>query len=137
MKRSLVSLPLLFGALLLLAVVTPGPAHAAPQAKLVITGTGSAVEVMQVVAQGFQKKHPGTAVEIPPSIGSGGGIKAVREGKIDIGLSARPLKPEERSPGVVEEAYGRTAFLFGAQASNPEGGFSLREIEEIPRLINS
>jgi len=46
-------------------------------------------------------------------------------------LSARSLKPEERIPGIIEEAYGRTAFIFGVQESNPIEGLRRTEIEEI------
>ncbi|MFH1148083.1 MAG: substrate-binding domain-containing protein [Pseudomonadota bacterium] len=98
---------------------------------LIITGTGSSIGTMQLMAKGFQKKHPGVIVQVLPSIGSTGGIKAVNEDKIDIGLSYRPLKPEERGAKIIEEPYGRTAFVFGVQDANPTKGFTLAEIEEI------
>jgi len=96
-----------------------------------MTGTGASVGAMQLMAKAFQKKHPGVTVQVLPSIGSTGGIKAVQEGKIDIGLSSRLLKPEERNDGIIEEPYGRTVFIFGVQDSNPIKGFTLAEIEEI------
>jgi phosphate transport system substrate-binding protein len=108
-----------------------GAASASSKGTLIITGTGSSIGTMQLMAKGFQKKHPTVNVEILPSIGSTGGIKAVQEDKIDIGLSYRPLKPDERSAKIIEELYGRTAFIFGAQDSNPATGFTLAEIEEI------
>jgi phosphate transport system substrate-binding protein len=86
---------------------------------------------MQLMAKGFQKKHPGVTVNVLPSIGTTGGIKAVNEDKIDIGLSYRPLKPEERSEKIIEEPYGLTAFIFGVQYSNPIKGLTLAQIEEI------
>jgi phosphate transport system substrate-binding protein len=98
---------------------------------ITMTGTGASIGTMQLMAKYFQKKHPGVTVNVLPSIGSTGGIKAVKEDKIDIGLSFRPLKPEERSEKIIEEPYGRTAFIFGVQDSNPAKGFTLTEIEEI------
>jgi phosphate transport system substrate-binding protein len=106
-------------------------AFANPQEKLIIAGTGSSIGVMKRMVDGFQKRHPNVIVDILPSIGSMGGIKAVKEGKIDIGLSARSLKPEEKIPGIIEDAYGRTAVIFGVQESNPIEGLRLTEIEEI------
>lgn len=41
------------------------------------------------------------------------------------------LKPEERGLGIIEEPYGRTAFIFGVQDSNPAKGVTLAETEEI------
>jgi phosphate transport system substrate-binding protein len=121
----------LLGCLLLAAgLVSATPALAA-QGKLTLTGTGSAIGVMQLLGKEFQKKHPDTVIEVLPSIGSSGGIKAAREGKIDLGLSVRQLKPEERTPGMVEEAYGRSAFVFAVHSEVPDSGVSLKEIEDI------
>ncbi|MDO9528771.1 MAG: substrate-binding domain-containing protein [Syntrophales bacterium] len=108
-----------------------GAASASSKETLIITGTGSSIGTMQLMAKGFQKKYPNVNVDVLPSIGSSGGIKAVRKGKIDIGLSNRLLRPEERSTEIIEEPYGRTAFIFGVRDSNPAKGFTLAEIEEI------
>jgi phosphate transport system substrate-binding protein len=108
-----------------------GTASAGSRETITITGTGSSIGTMELMAKGFQKKHPGVTVKVLPSVGTTGGIRAVNDDRIDIGLSYRPLKPEERSAGIIEESYGRTAFIFGVQASNPAKGFTLAEIEEI------
>ncbi len=101
------------------------------QDKILVTGTGSAVEVMALMAKAFQKKHPETTVVLLPSVGSAGGIKGVRDRKIDVGLSVRVMKQEEKAPGIIEELYGRTAFLFAVQTSNPLKDLTLQEIEDI------
>ena len=131
MKRYLHHLILIFTALMIGGAIVEGSAFANPQEKLIITGTGASIGVMKRMANGFQKRHPNVTVNILPSVGSTGGIKAVKAGKIDISLSARTLKPEERIPGIIEESYGRTAFIFGVQESNPIEGLSMTEIEEI------
>ena len=108
-----------------------GTASANPKEKLIITGTGSSIGAMQRMGGVFQKKHPNVAVDLPSSIGSTGAINAVRAGKIDIGFSSRPITPTERNGEITEEAYGRTAFVFGVQESNPTDGLTLAEIENI------
>lgn len=108
-----------------------GAASAGSRETLVIAGTGASIGTMQLMVNGFQKKHPAVNVEVVPSIGSTGGIRAAQEGKIDIGLSSRPLTPEERSALIVEEPYARIAFIFGVQYSNPTRGLTLAEIENI------
>ncbi|MBA4423355.1 MAG: hypothetical protein C0390_09715 [Syntrophus sp. (in: bacteria)] len=108
-----------------------GSAPTNPKERLIITGTGSGIGAMRRMAEGFQMKHPYVAIDVLPSIGSTGGINAVKEGRIDIGLSSRPLTPDERSMGIIEEPYGRTAIIFGVQASNPTNGLTLTEIEDI------
>lgn len=106
-------------------------ASASPKGKLIITGTGSSIGAMRRMAEGFQRKHPNVAIDVLPGIGSTGGIKAVKEGRIDIGLSSRPLTPEERRMEIIAEPYGRTPFIFAVQESNPTKGVPLTEIEDI------
>lgn len=117
--------------ILSLGSVSEGTVSAASKETITITGTGSSIGTMQLMAKGFQKKHPGVTIKVLPSIGSTGGIRAVTEDRIDIGLSYRSLTPEERSENIIEEPYGRTLYIFGVQASNPVQGLTLAEIEEI------
>ncbi|MBU4372255.1 MAG: substrate-binding domain-containing protein [Proteobacteria bacterium] len=116
---------------LLTSFMVESSASTSPERKLIITGSGSGIGAMRRMAEGFQKKHPNVAIDLLLSIGSTGGINAVKEGRIDIGLSSRPLTPEERSMGIVEEPYGRTPFIFAVQESNPTNGVTLTEIEDI------
>lgn len=106
-------------------------ASASSRETITIAGTGSGIGMMQLMAKAFQKKHPGVIVNVFPSIGSTGGIMAVTENRIDIGVSYRSLKPEERSENIIVEPYGRTPFIFGVQNSNPTHGLTLAEIEEM------
>jgi phosphate transport system substrate-binding protein len=121
----------IFAILLLVGPFFAGNIFAGTREPLTVTGTGSSIGAMQIMAKVFQKKYPAVAVQVLPSIGSTGGIKAVQEGKIGIGLSSRLLKPEEQSASIIEEPYGRAAFVFGVQASNSTKGFTLAEIEDI------
>lgn len=121
----------IFAALLFGGSIFSDSASASSKETLIITGTGTSIGTMELMANAFQKKHLDVIVRVLPSIGSTGGIKAVNDDKIDIGLSYRPLKPEERSAKISEEPYARTAFIFGVQDSNPTQGFTLAEIEEI------
>ena len=122
---------IIFAVLLFVGSIFMAAAPASSTETLIITGTGSGLRVMELIGRKFQEKHPDIIVKVLPSIGSTGGIRAVLAGKIDIGLSARSLKPQERSAEIIEEPFGRTAFIFGVQESNPINGFTLAEIEEI------
>jgi len=95
------------------------------------SGTGTSIGGMTSLAAEFEKKHPGTRIHLFPSMGSTGGIRATKDGKLDVGFSARPLKDVEKAPGLIEEPYAETAVVFGTRLSNPAEGFRLSEIEEI------
>lgn len=98
---------------------------------LKIGGTGDGLGLMRLCAQPFAKRHPHIKVDVLPSLGSNGGIKAVASGTIDIGLSAMPLKIEEQAAGLQELPYARLPFVFVANAGVPASDITLREIAEI------
>jgi phosphate transport system substrate-binding protein len=52
-------------------------------------------------------------------------------GKLDIGLSARPLSAEERAEGGRETAYARTAFGFAVNPNVKRSDISLAEVIDI------
>ena len=98
---------------LLLASLWTGTVQA--QETLMVTGTGENQEVVRELAKQFTALHPGVTVEVPDSIGSGGGIKALKKGKTDLARTGRPLKDSEKE-GLVEFLFGRTPVVF---ATNP------------------
>ncbi len=96
-----------------------------------VSGTGGAIGGLKLLGEAFEKKHPGVKVNVFPSMGSAGGIKAVAAGKLDLAVSSRRIKDEEKVPGLVEEPYIKTPFIFATSSSNQANGFSLAEIQDI------
>jgi len=96
-----------------------------------VSGTGGAIGSLKLLGGAFGKKHPGVKVNVLPSMGSAGGIKAVAAGKLDLAVSSRRIKDEEKVPGLVEEPYIKTPFIFATSYSNQANGFSLAEIQDI------
>lgn len=81
-------------------------------------GNGSATMLLQVLAREFQKVHA-AKFNIVPSLGSSGGILAAGDKAIDLGASARPLKPDEVKLGLVAWHFARTPFVFATSCANP------------------
>jgi phosphate transport system substrate-binding protein len=69
--------------------------------KVEIVGTGDGLEILRAMADDFSKSNPQVRIEIPPSIGSGGGISAVGSGRAVLGRVARSLTDVEREAGIV------------------------------------
>ena len=84
-----------------------------------VSGTGAAIGGMKLLGEAFGKKHPGVTVVVYPSLGSAGGIKAVAAGKLDLAVSARRVKEEEKVPGLVEKPYAKSPYIFATSSSNP------------------
>lgn len=113
-----------------LAAVVPCIA-AAQTEEIRIGGTGGALATMQLLADAYTKNSPQVRITVLPSLGSGGGIKAVLAGSVQIAVSARPLKAEETSAGASEVEYGRTPFVFAISAKSRVTGLTLQQLVDI------
>lgn len=82
--------------------------------ELRVSGTGTALGTLRALAGPFAKANPGLQLRTLASVGSGGAFRAVSQGALDIGISARTLKPEEVGMGLVALPYARTPFIFVA-----------------------
>ena len=96
-----------------------------------IGGTGSALATMQLLGEAYARTRPGTQINVLPSLGSGGGIKAVLAGVIQIAVTSRPLKDAELKAGAVEIEYGRTPFIFATAVTNRTASLTLQELADI------
>lgn len=77
-----------------------------------VGGSGTGLGTIRLLADAFLKSHPQANFVIVPSLGSGGGIKALRAGAIDVALISRPLKEKERGPDITALEYARTPLVF-------------------------
>lgn len=115
-------------ALLIFSVGSVSPARAGT---IKIGGTGAAMAAMSLLAQEFRKASPDADIAVLPAIGSGGAIKGVQGGVIDLGVSARSLKDSERGKGAEEVEFARTPFVFVVPKGNAVAGFSEGELVDI------
>lgn len=93
-----------------------------------IGGTGAALESMRLIGKAFTKSNPDIHVLVLPSLGSSGGIKAFAAGKLELALSARPLKEKERGAGIQENEYARTPIVFATHHDNPVSSIDLETV---------
>lgn len=120
--------------LILLFILTfSGPVNAAPVTHLIVAGSGTNLPIMRILAQEFQRSHPGISIEVPTSIGSTSGIRAAADGAIAIGLISRPLKEDEKKLGLTVVPYARTPLIIGVHQEVTEEEISYAEILAIYR----
>ena len=92
-------------------------------------GSTSMEKVIGALGEAFQN-DTGISFTYNPT-GSGSGIKAVQEGRCDIGLSSRELKAEEKEAGLggIVLAYDGIAIIVHPE--NPVSDLSLETIAKI------
>jgi phosphate transport system substrate-binding protein len=84
-----------------------------------IGGTGSGSALMERLAQEYKRLDPAAEVRvIMPPLGSGGGLRALSAGEIDIAVVGRALKPEEAAlPGLGRGfEYAKTPFVIATNS---------------------
>lgn len=95
-------------------------ADIATASTLKLGGTGGAIGAMKMVAPAFTAAT-GIKMEVLPSLGSNGSLRAVADGVIDAAVSARKLTAEESSRGLEGVIFARTALVFVTSKRNPNG----------------
>ena len=93
-------------------------------------GSTSMEKVVGGLGEMFMEMNSGVTFTYNPT-GSGSGIKAVQEGRCDIGLSSRALKAEEVESGLAETvlAYDGIAVIV-----NPENPVSDLDVATIAKI---
>ncbi|MBQ2888527.1 MAG: phosphate ABC transporter substrate-binding protein [Firmicutes bacterium] len=92
-------------------------------------GSTSMEKVIGALGEAFQN-DTGISFTYNPT-GSGSGIKAVQEGRCDIGLSSRDLKAEEKEAGLSATVLAYDGIAIVVNSENPVSDLSLETIAKI------
>jgi phosphate transport system substrate-binding protein len=77
-----------------------------------IAGTGAAFPVLTMLASEFERST-GTTIAIAPSIGSGGGLRALADGAIDCAIVSRAVAPDEFEGRLITFAQAPVVIAAG------------------------
>ena len=83
-----------------------------PGYALTVPGTGDSLVVLQRLALEYQRIYPERKIEIPPSIGSTGGIRMLLQGEVELARVARTLRLEEEAQGLKWLEFARSPIVF-------------------------
>lgn len=111
----------------LCCLLLPNPARA--NTVLRVGGNGTGLELVKALIPEFEKAHRGVKVQVMKSLGSSGGVKALNAGALDLAVTSRPLKEEEKGHGAREVFHGRTPFIFMANEGVSKTDISTAEVE--------
>lgn len=82
-----------------------------PRVDLIVAGSGSVLPLAQRVHDHMASVSPGVVVWMPESLGTAGGIAALRDGAIDIALVSRSLSADEQA-GFMVRPIAQAASTF-------------------------
>ena len=91
-------------------------ANAIAQDRLVVAGTGDSQTLMRNLAGAFEQANPGSRVDVPDSVGSSGGIRALIKGQCDLARVARPLNEGEKQKAadLVHLVFAKSPVVIAA-----------------------
>lgn len=96
-----------------------------------IGGTGAALGTMRLQADAFHATGTQTRVHVLQALGSGGAIKALVAGGLEIAVISRPPTTEEREHGLTVTEYAVTPFVFATWSGNPINGVTVAELGDL------
>jgi phosphate transport system substrate-binding protein len=98
--------------IVLVAVITFGSETTVYAAQLVIPGTGANEVILKELAAVFNAENPEHEVIIPPSVGSGGGIRLAGTGENILGRVARGFKDDELQHNLEYLVFAQDMVIF-------------------------
>ena len=93
-------------------------------------GSTSMEKVIGALGEAFMQANSGVTFTYNPT-GSGSGIKAVQEGRCDIGLSSRALKDEEKAAGLTETILAYDGIAVIVNPANKVDDLTIAQIADI------
>jgi phosphate transport system substrate-binding protein len=83
---------------------------------LEIPGTGACQVLLRAIAQAFAAKYPGQQVLIPASVGTAGGIRAVRQDQALLARVAQSRQGDQTSEGLKYLIFAQDMIIFAVGA---------------------
>jgi len=101
------------------------------QSAILISGSGSALPVVQKLAEAYRLADPKTRIGFEEGTNTGGAIRGVIEGTLDIAVANRRLSDYEAGQGLKEYPFARDAVAFAAHRPVPTKGLSTSQVRDI------
>lgn len=105
----------------LLICCLPGGTHTVAAAETMrIGGTGAATAMFPQLFAAFERGKD-AGLQIVPSLGTSGGLRALNDGALDVAVSGRALTSEERALGLTQRVAIRTPYVLITSHQKPNG----------------
>lgn len=120
----------IFGALCMTSVLVAHSAFA--QETITVSGSTSVTEVMEVLAETYQRQHNNTFIEVQGT-GSSAGVKAAKNGTSMFGMASRELKDTEKEAALKETVIARDGIAVVVNNTNSLDNLTVEDIAKIYR----
>lgn len=91
---------------------TAEPSPAASIIELQVSGSGTTTSILSGVKPAFEIDTPSCCLNVLSGSGTGGGVKGILQGTLDVAAMARPPKDEEAAQGVEFIQFGQSGVAL-------------------------
>jgi phosphate transport system substrate-binding protein len=102
-----------------------------PAGVLHLAGSDSNIPLTRALAERFHGKNPDDHVVVFDSIGDAGGVQAVYDDVIDLGLVSRALAEPEAALGLFVTPYARVPVVVAVHLGVPDDSITVPELLDI------
>lgn len=110
---------------------TPPTLPAAPQTKLVISGSGGTSSLIKYLAEAYRQKHNDLTFEFISGSGTSGGVKGTLDGDLDLGAMARGPKDEELKAGIQYLHFATERIAFATSQDVTVSNLTSEQLKDI------
>jgi phosphate transport system substrate-binding protein len=110
-----------------------GPGRVLPSTpgQVRLAGSGAATPLVREALAVLRPRTPETTWLLEDSVGSAGGVAAVADGAVDVGLVSRPLNDAERTLGLEVETVALDAVVVAAHPDVSAEGLTSDELRAL------
>jgi phosphate transport system substrate-binding protein len=108
------------------AVATP-----VPEAPLVISGSGTALPLVQELARGFTAQNPAATFRFESGTNTGGAIRGLVQGTMDLAAANRTLTEAELREGLMAQPFAHDAVAFAVNEPNALQGLTTDRLQQV------
>jgi phosphate transport system substrate-binding protein len=87
--------------------------------------------LVQELSKAYEARHGGGAFQFDAGTNSGGAIRGVVDGTLDVAVVNRPLKEEEATQGVKYHPFAKDAIVFAVHAPDGATRLSTNQVRSI------
>ena len=116
--------------LVVLAMASVGSTRTVRGEKVSIAGSSTVLPIVAEAIKEYRLLNPATEFVLGGG-GSGNGIKATAAGTVQIGMSSRALKDDEKAGGLLPAKIGYDGIVLVVHARNPLAGVSSQQVVAI------
>jgi len=95
---------------------------------LTLGGTGMAIPITRLLLDEWLRQGRGVPATMLNSLGSAGGLAALRAGRIDMALAGRPLTPAEQAQGLVATTFATNPLAVATHEATPADNVTTAEL---------